>query len=84
MDPLAFQHCYTGSFDKCVEYTKRGYYTSILGYILKPGSDEVKKCLRDGVVPIDRPVIKTDAGYMGFNGNKYSFFDGEGGKPLLV
>jgi len=55
-------------------------YTSISGYILKPGegSDEVRRCLREGIVPMDRLMIETDAPYLGFAGNKDSFFDEEG------
>ncbi|KAL7527791.1 hypothetical protein ACHAXR_002133, partial [Thalassiosira sp. AJA248-18] len=75
--PKIIVHCYTGSFDECVEYMKRGYYTSISGYILKPGSDEVKKCLREGIVPMSQLMIETDSPYMGFAGNKDSFFDEE-------
>ena len=78
--PKIIVHCYTGSYDECVQYMNRGYYTSISGYISKPGegSDEVKKCLRDGIVPMDKLMIETDAPYMGFAGNKDSFFDAEG------
>ena len=71
-------HCYTGSYNECVEYMKRGYYTSISGYILKPAGEEVAKCLRDGIIPRDKLMIETDAPYMGFTGNKDSFFDAEG------
>mmetsp|Transcript_7385 Transcript_7385/g.16745 ORF Transcript_7385/g.16745 Transcript_7385/m.16745 type:complete len:400 (+) Transcript_7385:49-1248(+) len=78
--PKIIVHCYTGSFDECVEYMNRGYYTSISGYINKAGEgcDEVKKCLREGIVPMDRLMLETDAPYMGFAGNKDSFFDAEG------
>ena len=78
--PKIIVHCYTGSFDECVEYMKRGYYTSISGYINKPGpgSDEVKRCLREGIIPMNKIMIETDAPYMGFAGNKDSFFDAEG------
>ena len=48
--------------------------------ICKPGegSDEVKRCLRDAIIPLDKLMIETDSPYMGFAGNKDSFFDAEG------
>ncbi len=78
--PKIIVHCFTGSCDECAEYMKRGYFTSISGYVTKPGggSDELKKCLRDGIVPLDRLMIESDSPYMGFVGNKNSFFDAEG------
>ena len=78
--PKIIVHCYTGTYDECIEYMKRGYYTSISGYIMKPseGSDEVRKCLHDGIIPMDKLMLETDAPYMGFAGNKDSFFDAEG------
>jgi len=44
--PNIIVHCYTGSYDECLEYSKRGYHFSISGYICKPGeegSDEVQE-----------------------------------------
>ena len=78
--PNIIVHCYTGSYDECLVYSNRGYYFSISGYICKPGegSDEVKRCLRDGIIPLDKLMIETDSPYMGFAGNKDSFFDAEG------
>ncbi len=76
--PKIIVHCYTGTVSECVEYMKRGYYISVSGYILKKDSDEVCKCLREGIIPLDRLMIETDAPYMGFAGNKDSFFEAEG------
>ena len=78
--PKIIIHCYTGSFDECVEYMKRGYYISLSGYIMKEGdaNDQVRKCLREGIIPIDRLMIETDSPYMGFVGNKDTFYDAEG------
>ena len=42
--------CYTGTFTECIEYMKRGYYLSVSGYILKQDSEEVRKCLREGIL----------------------------------
>mmetsp|Transcript_9744 Transcript_9744/g.14526 ORF Transcript_9744/g.14526 Transcript_9744/m.14526 type:complete len:128 (-) Transcript_9744:162-545(-) len=58
----------------------RGFYLSVSGFILKKGddADEVRKCLREGIIPLERLMIETDAPYMGFAGNKDSFFEAEG------
>lgn len=78
--PRIIVHCYTGSFVECVEYMKRGYYLSVSGYINKQGeeNDEVRRCLREGIVPLDRLMIETDSPYLGFALNKDSFFEAEG------
>lgn len=64
-------HCFTGTKEECIEYIKRGYYISISGYILKESNDncaEVLSCLEEGVIPLDKLMIETDAPYMGFTG----------------
>jgi TatD DNase family protein len=78
--PKIIVHCYTGTFLECIEYMKRGYYISVSGYILKQGdnSDEVRKCLREGIIPLERLMIESDAPHMGFLANKDSFFEAEG------
>lgn len=75
--PKIIVHCYTGTFNECIEYMKRGYYISISGYILKEEAEEVRTCLREGIIPLDRLMIETDSPYMGFTGNKDAFFDEE-------
>lgn len=82
--PKIIVHCFTGTYDECVAYMQRGYYTSISGYVIKPGEggDELRKCLRDGIVPLDKLMLETDSPYMGFPGNKDSFFHAEGGSFL--
>lgn len=37
-----------------------------------------KRCLRDAIIPLDKLMIETDSPYMGFKGNKDSFFEAEG------
>ena len=71
-------HCYTGTLEQCKEYMRRGYYISFSGFVNKPGSEEVKSCLRSGVIPLDKIMIETDAPYLGFDGCKDAFFDAEG------
>ena len=59
-------HCFTGNKEECTEYIKRGYYISVSGFILKESAQEVCECLREGVIPLDKLMIETDAPYMGF------------------
>ena len=61
-------HCFTGTKNQCQEYIKRGYYISVSGYILKSmdNSDQVCECLQEGIIPLDKLMIETDAPYMGF------------------
>ena len=63
-------HCFTGTKEQCVEYIKKGYHVSISGFILKESNDncaEVISCLQEGVIPLERLMIETDAPYMGFS-----------------
>ena len=63
-------HCFTGTKQQCVEYIERGYYVSVSGFIMKETNDncaEVLSCLTDGVIPLDKLMIETDAPYMGFS-----------------
>ena len=76
--PRIIVHCYTGTLEQCKEYMRRGYYISFSGFVNKPGSEEVKSCLRSGVIPLDKIMIETDAPYLGFDGCKDAFFDAEG------
>lgn len=76
--PGIIVHCYTGTLEQCKEYMRRGYYISFSGFVNKPGSEEVKSCLRSGVIPLDKIMIETDAPYLGFDGCKDAFFDAEG------
>jgi TatD family hydrolase len=59
-------HCFTGSRDECVEYVRRGYYLSISGYIFK--DETLAEILEEGIIPLDRLMVETDAPYMGFAG----------------
>jgi len=64
-------HCFTGTKEECIAYIERGYSISISGYILKETNDncaEVISCLEEGVIPLDKLMIETDAPYMGFEG----------------
>lgn len=64
-------HCFTGTKAECIAYIERGYSISVSGYILKASNDncaEVISCLEEGVIPLDKLMIETDAPYMGFEG----------------
>lgn len=64
--PPIIIHCFTGTVEECREYIARGYSISISGFILKKGSEEVQQCLRDGIIPLHKLMVETDAPYMGF------------------
>lgn len=69
-------HCFTGTKDQCVEYIKRGYSISVSGYILKDTNDncaEVISCLKEGIIPLDKLMIETDAPYMGFENCRQNY-----------
>jgi TatD DNase family protein len=63
-------HCFTGTVEQCRAYIERGYYISVSGFILKESNDncsQVLSCLTQGIIPLDKLMIETDAPYMGFD-----------------
>ena len=57
---------------------KRGYYISVSGFILKESNDncdQVLSCLREGIIPLDKLMIETDAPYMGFDGCRQLYLE---------
>ena len=60
--PPIIIHCFTGTKEECEKYVERGYHISVSGYVLKNGDgpEEVKSCLRDGIIPLDKLMIETD------------------------
>jgi len=74
--PPIIIHCFTGTKEECQLYISRGYYISVSGYILKSGEgpDEVRACLREGIIPLDKLMIETDAPYMGFSSCRESYY----------
>lgn len=68
--PPVVIHCFTGTVKDCQEYVSRDFYIGITGYILKKGDGpaEVWKALAQGIIPLNRLLIETDAPYMGFPG----------------
>jgi TatD DNase family protein len=75
--PPIIIHCFTGTKNECEKYIERGYHISVSGYIQKNGDgpEEAKACLRDGVIPMNKLMIETDAPYMGFKGCRESYFE---------
>lgn len=75
--PKIIVHCFTGKTNELKEYISRGYYISVSGYILKSGDgpDEINQCLKDGIIPLDKLMIETDAPYMGFNTCRESYYN---------
>lgn len=68
-------HCFTGTADECQEYVQRGYYLSLSGHVLRPDGEGARQCLRDGLVPLDKLMIETDAPYMGFTGCRANYVE---------
>ena len=61
--PPIIIHCFTGTKDEAQDYANRGYYFSVSGFILKnnDGAQEVKACLRENIISLDKLMIETDA-----------------------
>jgi TatD DNase family protein len=72
-------HCYTGNKEELKEYISRGYYISLSGYILKKGDGpiEINNCLKDGMIPLEKLMIETDAPYMGYTKCRESYYEVE-------
>ncbi|KAL3910995.1 MAG: hypothetical protein SGARI_001857 [Bacillariaceae sp.] len=71
-------HCFTGTKEECAAYIQRGYCISVSGYILKDSNDnceEVLSCLREGVIPMNKLMIETDAPYLGFDGCRQLYLE---------
>ncbi|GMI33240.1 hypothetical protein TeGR_g3122, partial [Tetraparma gracilis] len=71
--PPTIVHCFTGGRDELVRYVQMGFYVGVTGFVNKPAGAAVREMLADGLVPLDRLCIETDAPYMGFPGCKDAF-----------
>lgn len=57
-------HCFTGSVSELKEYIEMGFSIGITGYIFRDGDEGVaalRKALEQGVAPLDKIMIETDA-----------------------
>jgi TatD DNase family protein len=61
-------HCFTGNIEDCQEYVNQGFSISISGFIFREDAQRIRDCVRDGIIPLDKLMIETDAPYMGFPG----------------
>jgi TatD DNase family protein len=61
-------HCFTGNADDCHDFVQRGFSISISGFVLRKEAQRIRDCIQEGVIPLDKLMIETDAPYMGFNG----------------
>mmetsp|Transcript_18597 Transcript_18597/g.37606 ORF Transcript_18597/g.37606 Transcript_18597/m.37606 type:complete len:218 (+) Transcript_18597:62-715(+) len=63
--PRVCIHCFTGDREELVHYVKEGYYIGITGYVAKKkrGSN-LRAMITEGLLPIHRLMIETDAPYM--------------------
>lgn len=79
--PPSVVHCFTGTKDECKAYIERGFYIGLTGFLNKgkiEGAIEIQKILEDGIIPLERLMIETDAPYLGFDSCRDSFFQAEG------
>ena len=68
-------HCFTGTRGECTQYVDRGYSLSVSGCIMKADGQEVRACLEEGLIPLDKLMIETDAPYMGFEGCRMHYLE---------
>uniref|UniRef100_T1J039 Deoxyribonuclease TATDN1 n=1 Tax=Strigamia maritima TaxID=126957 RepID=T1J039_STRMM len=63
--PSVVIHCFTGTREEAVKYLELGFYIGLTGYLWKDKSqDGVRKILEDGVIPLNRLLVETDAPFM--------------------
>jgi TatD DNase family protein len=78
-------HCFTGTMEECRQYVERGYWLSVSGWICRDDNNDddgaaknvVRQCLVDGILPLERLMVETDAPYMGFGTCRDTFFQQE-------
>ena len=63
--PARVIHCFTGTPQEAKTYLDLGCYIGLTGYLWKDKSESgVRKSLEDGVIPLDRLLVETDAPFM--------------------
>lgn len=63
--PPCVIHCFTGTREQAQKYLKLGCYIGLTGYLWKDKSENgVRKILEDGIIPLDKLLVETDAPFM--------------------
>lgn len=63
--PACVIHCFTGTREQASTYLRLGCYIGLTGYLWKDKSEDgVRRILEEGVIPLDRLLVETDAPFM--------------------
>ena len=63
--PPCVIHCFTGTREQAQKYLELGCYIGLTGYLWKDKSENgVRKILEDGIIPLDKLLVETDAPFM--------------------
>ena len=63
--PPCVIHCFTGTREQAHKYLELGCYIGLTGYLWKDKSENgVRKILEDGIIPLDKLLVETDAPFM--------------------
>ncbi|XP_071450628.1 3'-5' ssDNA/RNA exonuclease TatD [Hetaerina americana] len=63
--PAILIHCFTGTVEQAQKYLEMGFYLGLTGYLCKDKSDSgVRKLLEDGLIPLEKLLVETDAPFM--------------------
>ncbi|XP_058805091.1 3'-5' ssDNA/RNA exonuclease TatD isoform X3 [Phymastichus coffea] len=63
--PPVLIHSFVGTAEEAQLYLDQGFYLGITGYLCKDKSDSgVRQLLEEGLVPLDRILVETDAPFM--------------------
>jgi TatD DNase family protein len=62
--PPVVIHCFTGDADQVKVYLEKGFYIGVNGYLCKDTyGAKLREMIKDGILPLDRIVIQSDAPY---------------------
>jgi len=63
--PPCVIHCFTGNREQAIKYLQLGCYIGLTGYLWKDKSENgVRRILEEGVIPLDKLLVETDAPFM--------------------
>ena len=58
-------HCFTGTEQELREYIKMGFYIGITTFLcIQHRAKELRRCIKSGILPLERLLIETDAPFM--------------------